>query len=194
MKQILFDLAVLVLTNVFAVSNNLWVDEAPNSFTVKVNVYLAPVSFRSVSLNKSELANVLNSAPDERNTKVKYSNTIISLPMPNGTMARFKIVESSIMEPELQAKYPDIRTYLGQGIDDPYAVVRFDNTPLGFHAMILSPFGTVFIDPFSMNETEHYISYYKDDFRPAVDKKFTCLTQTKDQDVNNNNPISFRTG
>lgn len=195
MKQIFFVLAVLVLTNVFAVSNNLWVDEAPGSFSVKGNVYLAPIAFRSVSLNKSELANILNSAPDEKNTLVKNSNTIILLPMPNGTMGRFRIVESSIMEPELQAKYPDIRTYLGQGIDDPYAVVRFDNTPLGFHAMILSPFGTVFIDPFSMNETDHYISYYKDDFRSTVDKKFTCLTQTKDnQDVYSNNPISYRTG
>lgn len=177
MKKI-FSLFLFIVLSSAAFSSGLWENVSPGSFPIKGTVYSNPVSFRTVSLNKGELIPLLLSAPNETSVKVKNSNTIISLPLPNGTTGRFRFVESSIMEPELQAQYPNIRTYLGQGIDDPYATVRFDYTPLGFHAMILSPFGTVFIDPYSMNETDYYMSYYKHDFRSTVDKKFVCLTET----------------
>ena len=34
----------------------------------------------------------------------------------------------------------------------------------GFHAMIVSASGTVYIDPYSLNDTEYCISYFKKDF------------------------------
>ncbi len=195
MKQILFVCAFVVLISGSAFSSpDLWQDVQPGSFAIKGAVYLAPTSFRTVQLNKYELLQVLNSAPKETDVRVQNSNVVLSLPMPNGTMGRFKFVESSVMEADLQANFPNVRTYLGQGIDDPYATVRFDFTQLGFHAMILSPFGTVFIDPFSMNETEYYISYYKDDFRPAVEKNFVCLTETDHNPPPVYNQIFSKTG
>lgn len=192
MKKILVFVLSFILTGALF-SGNLWQDVQPGSFTVKGAVYHAPVSFRTVKLDNAGMYYLLNSAPEEQDVKVQNSNFIVSLPLPNGTMGRFKFVESSVMEPELQAKFPEIRTYLGQGIDDPYATVRFDYTPMGFHAMILSPFGDIFIDPFSMNETEYYISYYKHDFRPAVEKNFQCLTPG-DNSFHNNEAGIMRTG
>ena len=62
---------------------------------------------------------------------------IIYLPMPDGTMARFRFEESPVMEAGLAAKYPDFKTYRAQGIDDPAASARFDWLPTGFHAIIL---------------------------------------------------------
>ncbi len=41
---------------------------------------------------------------------VRQSPAVIVLPRPDGTWERFAFVESSIMEPELQAQVPDIRT------------------------------------------------------------------------------------
>ncbi len=180
------------IINLYA--GTLWEDAVPGSFNVKGNIYITPTSFRTVKLNRYEMNSQLSAAPMESSVNVRNSKNIISLPMPNGTMAKFKFVESPVMAPELGAQYPDIKTYLGQGIDDPYAIVRFDMTPLGFHAMVLSPFGSVFIDPFSMNETEYYISYYKDDFRPAVEKNFHCLTESSHDNINNNQVVINSTG
>lgn len=182
-----------VLTTSIFSNNTMWQDVQPGSFIVKGQVYLAPIAYRTVKLNKAELFRVLSTAPLEVNVKVKNSATIISLPMPNGTFAKFRFVESPVMEAELQAQHPEMRTYLGQGIDDPYATIRFDNTPMGFHAMILSPNGSVFIDPFSMNETDYYISYYRDDFRPAVQQNFVCLTESSHESPVYNNVLT-RTG
>jgi hypothetical protein len=98
----------------------------------------------------------------------------IALPLPDGSFGRFAVVESPVMAPELQARYPGIRTYAGTGIDDPSATVRFDLTPAGFHAFILSAGGTIYIDPIQRGNDRHYQSYYKRDFRP--DKVFGGCT------------------
>jgi hypothetical protein len=94
--------------------------------------------------------------------------------MPDGKMAKFHVWESSIMEPGLAAKLPDIKTFAGQGIDDPYATIRFDYNPYtGFHAQILSTAkGRVFIDPYAKGDVNYYISYDVKDF--TKQEKFIC--------------------
>jgi hypothetical protein len=70
------------------------------------------------------------------------------------------------MEPGLAAAYPELKTFTGQGIDDPTATIKLDWTTFGFHAMILSPVtGAVFIDPFDQQTLTNYISYYKIDLK-----------------------------
>lgn len=193
MKAKLIILLVVITTSI-SFAGNLWEDVQPGSFSLKGTVYLAPVSFRTVKINHYEMRTLLLSAPQEVNVRAQNSNVIISLPMPNGQMQRFSIVESPIMEAPLQEQHPEIRTYVAQGLDDIYATARLDYTPQGFHAMVRSPFGTVFIDPFSQNETDYYISYYKQDYRPAFEQpEFICQTiETENAPVYT--PAIMRTG
>jgi hypothetical protein len=110
------------------------------------------------------MRDVLSAAPEESSSLEGLRRQVVTLPMPDGTMARFYVEHSPVVEPGLSAKYPDLaNTYRGRGIDDPTATVRFDLLSNGFHSMILSPKGTVLVDPYAAGDTENYISYYKRD-------------------------------
>lgn len=154
----------------------LWNDINESTIVEKSDRQIIPIFYRTVELNVPHLEDVLKQAPMEFTEASKTEKVVLSLPMPDGTSSRFYIVNSPIMEPELAVKYPEIQTYAGQGIDDPTATVRFDLTPAGFHAMILSENGTVFIDPYSKGNIDNYISYYKKDFIVPESKRgeFIC--------------------
>jgi N-acetylneuraminic acid mutarotase len=124
---------------------------------------IVPQVYRTVRLDTSAMALALAAAPMEFTRDAAKNPGIIYLPMPDGTMARFRFEESPIMEPGLAAKFPGFKTYRAQGIDDPAASARFDWLPTGFHAIILSPAGTVLIDPYAQGDTTNYITYWKKD-------------------------------
>lgn len=134
-----------------------------------------PQRFHGFVMNADAMRRELSAAPLEGAITAAISDAVLSLPMPDGTHQRFTFVESPVMEPELQAKFPEIRTYVGRGIDDPAASLRADLTPQGFHAQILSPRGAAYIDPYWIGPTEFYAVYYKRDL--ARRDGFTCLTE-----------------
>ncbi len=103
---------------------------------------------RTLQLDIHGLRALLRDAPLEEATAVAESPLVVEIPLPSGKASRFRVVESPIMARELGDRYPEIRTYRGQGIDDPQATVRFDQTPHGFHAAIRSPSGNIYIDPY----------------------------------------------
>jgi len=126
-----------------------------------------PQEYGTFKLDKANLETILSAAPEEFTQS--SNNTVLEIPMPGGGFAKFSIVHSLVVEPGLAAKYPELgRTYSGQGLDDPTATVRLDFLPTGFHAMILSPNGTVMIDPYAVGDTENYVSFFKRDL-PKMD-------------------------
>ncbi|HSD83803.1 MAG TPA: M12 family metallo-peptidase, partial [Anaerolineae bacterium] len=113
--------------------------------------------FASYRLNRNGLAVLLTTAPQENS---RQNSLVLSLPNPRGTFEKFAIRESPIMEPALAARHPDIKTYSGRGIDDPTATLRFDLTPLGFHASVRSAQGSWYIDPYYHLDDSLYVSYF----------------------------------
>jgi len=109
--------------------------------------------------------------------------------MPDGTVAQFRFVEAPVMEPELAARFPEIKTYLGRGVDDPTASVRFDLTPAGFHAQILSPRGAAYIEPYLRGNTNLHVAYYRADYRPPA-TDFQCTVSDSDAAMASSAPVA----
>lgn len=123
-------------------------------------------------LNLQDLKNTLAIVP-ERNASNNQSNIIVSFPNAKGEMERFRIFEAPVLHPDLAARYPNIKSYAGQGIDDPAAVIRFSVSPLGLQSMRLS--GTneaVFIEPVT-NDRTTYTVYQRAD-RSVSFSNFEC--------------------
>ncbi len=133
-----------------------------------------PARFRALEVNVKALESLLDRAPAEGSAVAVAAPTLLTLPYPDGTDRLFRIEESPILAPELAARFPEIRTFVAQGIDDPTATARLSLTPLGFHAMVLSASGTVFVDPYRRWNPGYVLSYFKSDARKAAKSTFRC--------------------
>ncbi len=173
---------VLVVSLSASAQNRFFTDAGENTtLSTTGQRVIVPQKFRTASLDVQQMRNFLWSLPSEETFRYNRSQApILTLPKPDGTIARFKVWESSIQEPGLQAKFPEIRTFAGQGIDDPYATIRFDLTPSGFHAQVLTVNGSYYIDPYARGEIENYISYYRQYLR----KSGTFLCEVPDNPSN----------
>ena len=102
-------------------------------------------------IDEGVLAEILASAEASDSAREAEAPEI-TLPMPGGGYASFRIEKSDVLSEELKAKYPQLRTFRGQGIDLPEATVRFESTATGFHAYVRSSLGTIYIDPWRDSE------------------------------------------
>lgn len=137
---------------------------------------IQPNHYLTCSVDLEELKNTLTKAPERFSSFLSESEIILALPNPNGSFSNFKVERWSMMHPDLAKKYPEIQTYIGIGLDDPTAQARLDLTPKGFHGMIRSgKHSTVYIDPYSKNDIENYLVYFKKDLSENDDEPHQCL-------------------
>lgn len=124
-----------------------------------------PERFQRWQLDRSAYAGSLTAA---RAT----GSTTVSLPSPDGGLARFTVQPSTVMEAGLAAAHPEIQTWAGRGVDDPAASVRMDLGPLGLHASVRSPAGAWYVDPYYQRDRGVYLSYYGRDLTENVHGAF----------------------
>lgn len=177
--------AFFLLLNVFtlnavAQSASFWQDVNAGVANMYGARYSTPVAYRTLQLDINAMRQHLLDAPMEFSASARSKSLVLSLPMPGGSIDDFDVFESPVMAPALAAKYPEIKTYAGTGITDPRAHIRIDVTDFGFHAMILSPRGDVFIDPVSNESTDFYIAYNKRDLQREY--AFDCAVESESQD------------
>lgn len=110
--------------------------------------------------------------------------SIVSFPNQYGKMEKFSIYETSVLVPHIAAKYPNIKTYRGYGVDNSESRIRFSITPQGVQAMTTHPNKpSVYTVPTKMN-TDTYISYDPTARKEKLEE-FECLTDAavKNKDV-----------
>jgi len=175
-KPLLSTVISLFFFSFNATAQTAWKDVPESTLTQSGMRFAIPDHYRTVQIDSKVLEKTLASAPLDNSSTPLRNTSILSLPNPTGGTDRYYIAETPVMAPELQAKYPQIRTYTGYGIDDPTARLKCDLTPHGFHAMIRSGLhGTSLIEPYSMETKDHAIVYYKKDHRRLVEApRFSC--------------------
>ena len=146
---------VLLFAGVANASQGIWQVSANKSATVRST----DKGLRYYRADSRALRNLLDLVPHKDSGDFSRQ---IELPMPDGSLARFQIVESPIMQDGLAERFPEIRTYKVFGIDDEYASGRIDITPRGFSGMLQTSQGRVFIDPdYASGQTGLYVSKYR---------------------------------
>jgi hypothetical protein len=176
----------MVVASTAAVAAPMWesIEEA-NITTAARQVNLHAGRYRTFRVSAPELGAVLDAAPPESAAAragaapERAADIVLEVPMPDGVLRRFRIEQSPVVESGLLDRYPELRTWRGQGIDDPAATARFDFLPSGFHAIVLSPGGTVLVDPYADGDRDHYVVYHKRDaLRPST--PFVCAADEDD--------------
>ena len=174
-KLLIFIMAFYSLI-INAQQKSLWnkIDEKAIENETKVGRASFPKEFTLWNLNLQVLKEQLRNAPI-RGEFQGTSNVVIQLPNAEGKLERFSVLETPIMEKGLAEKFPTIKSYVGNGLDDKTAVARFSVTEFGLHSMTLSAGkSTAFIDPYTENRL-NYIVYNKASLL-SDGQTFECLT------------------
>jgi len=85
------------------------------------------------TFNATAMRKVLETAHD------KFSNlpgVEVAIPTLDGRLEKYLVWENSNFEPELQARFPEIRSYVGKGITNKYATINFSLSPAGIQTVV----------------------------------------------------------
>ena len=178
---------VAVLTS-FASNVPFWANASKESFNSQFGIAdIKTNRAEYLTLDLSGIKNYLVTAPVERSG---VAGLKLFLPTPDGNQQEFAVYASPIMENGLAVRYPEIKTYLIQGVTNPSACGRLDVTYLGFHAMVLDGDKTFFIDPYNRSTTNAYLCYFKVNAINKYDGGFCSFNPQSDENVQRANEIA----
>lgn len=191
MKKQLFVTGLFLVSNVFfAQTSRLWKEASPKNNSEIFENKTSILSPKIYTLDFENLKNALVKAP-KKFAVGKKSDIIISFPNSNGIIEDFKVRENSNFDPELAAKYPDIKSYVGVGLEDASSTVYFSISPLGLSSMeIYGDKSAVFIEPYT-KDLSTYVVYKKSDKKESLDK-FECTVLDVAQKGINNSSLTAR--
>ena len=171
MKIKLLSVILLTVTSfAFAQDGSLWrKTTASNKVQLEKKLQLPEKNLFELDLNS--LQSALAKSP-KRSANAKATN-IIALPNAEGQLEHFYIYENSNMDPALAARFPEIKSYIGIGIDNPTSTAYFSMSPLGFKSMTINADKSAsFIEPFSADLKTY--SVYKKADKKADLSHFEC--------------------
>jgi len=169
-KLLLYLLFIFCCLSASAQNNELWQKiTSSSSLTRKGTGESGKLYYK---LNADLLSSKLTSAISKT---AKNTGSEITIPNTEGKLERFSVWESSNFDPELQAKYPEIRAYEGQGIDDKTAKIHFSVAPIGMQTMVFRPAKpTEYIEQNPDNKSEYVL--FKSADNAASKMNLDCQT------------------
>ncbi|MEM9991525.1 MAG: reprolysin-like metallopeptidase, partial [Bacteroidota bacterium] len=168
----------LLVASTLCAQGNIW-SESTSTFTqneLKERLH-TPDKYRTLAFNADNFLNTLGSPPSRTaDVAVQRTSNIMQFPMPDGSYQSFYVVDAELMHPDLAAKYPELKTYIGKGINDATADIRITYSPYhGFNGMIKSGrHSTIYIDPLTKDNAQ-YMVYHRAEV-DRIDTGFTCST------------------
>ncbi len=149
-KLTLFTIIILfTFVQTFAQQNNFWTEHGPAIIPIEriAPKPSMPTNYKLFDADLTAMQQYLLTA-----VRTSSTNIVFSLPNADGILEEFELTEASNFEPELQAKFSDIRSFSGIGITDKSASVKLSISPQGIQTMV-----------FRSDKEEEYIEPYTDD-------------------------------
>ncbi len=161
---------------------NFWTPVAQEAIVLPATAQrsIQPTALVAFQLDYTALETALKQAPMEFTRAAREQALLLELPMADGAMRSFKVVESPIMAPELSAKFPAIHTYSGIATDGSGMFVRLGVGYKGFHAFIFGDQrgSSQSLRPYAEGQNNVYMAYKVSDLPndPALEAQLTCGT------------------
>lgn len=156
-----------------------WTETSPDKIRQTGIRDIQPGKYTLYNLDDEAMRAILWQAPDEQQTDLKSTKTVIQVGLPDGETESFRIVRYSMMEKELEEAYPHIRTFYGASTTVKGKRIRIDYTEEGFRAVISAiDEDKIYIDHFQRGDKNTRVVYYKKDYKKVpswgckVDEEF----------------------
>ncbi len=112
-------------------------------------------------------------------TTKTQGKTLINFPDANGNMVTYEVEETPVFSPELTSKYPEIRSFSGNSVNNKSDRVRFSVSPKGVQAMFIfkGKEKKIFLEKASRDAAD-YVLYDRSGQSGEIEK-FVCETEAK---------------
>ncbi|MEM6772836.1 MAG: hypothetical protein AAF597_19820, partial [Bacteroidota bacterium] len=130
----IFFLTVLLSSLTSTLHSQIWLPTPLND--LRNERQIVPKAAKGFITDATALKNLLFSAPHEQDVTAENSETLLTIPLPDGNEATFSIVAYNLSQPADLARYPNLRTWYGSNPDVPGQTIFLDWTARGFHASV----------------------------------------------------------
>jgi len=129
-----------------------------------------PETFTLYHLDLDKINEELKKAPERFS---ENHSLVLKFPDARGEFHDYVVQEASVMEPELQERFPDIRSYTGWQERNPENTIRFSVSPeTGISIMYFNGWDVSYLDAFTKDNTS-FICYRREDL-PENPTPFQC--------------------
>lgn len=183
--SLLLSAATLLSANTMVA--NVWriVDESAAPRNLR---WQSPAKYLVYTMNEQALKQAMWNLSED------YSEAIvITLPTPDGKTRDYRVWQTPMMPASLAQKYPDIKTFTAEAVDDRRVTAKIDFTVYGFSAMVYDGDDTYFIDPYDNYHDGFYLLHYKRDELRHPDQRMHCEFSNEADELAGGVPVSLAT-